>query len=269
MTDAANFTRDDMVRKVAALLETAESLAEQGNDEAAQSYVEKAHALQQKYSIDQAMIAERTGVKTEQIISKVIKMNGKWGKRKVALAHVIAHATHCTGYYTTGHNTKMGPGLVEVRDWDGPKVYFYNIFGFESDVNHVEYLIESLSRQLDVSLEHAQVNKPVWEHGRSFNASFCLGFTGTIGSRLREASRQAQKESSGDSLTGIQSVALVLVSKKAQVEQEMKAQVGSLRKGTGSTATSGSGYGAGRAAGSRATIARGSVGGSSRGSLGR
>ena len=43
----------DYVRKIQGLLATAESLAEQGNDEAAGAYVAKAHALQQKYSIDQ------------------------------------------------------------------------------------------------------------------------------------------------------------------------------------------------------------------------
>lgn len=268
MTDTASFTHDDMVRKVAALLETAESFAEQGNDEAAQSYVEKAHALQQKYSIDQAMIAERTGQKVEKIISKRITMHGKWGLRKVTLAHVIAHRTHCTGYYTRGYAKKMGPGLVEVIDYD-TRVYFYNVFGFESDVDHVEYLINSLNNQLDSALSHAMKNKPAWEHGKSYNASFCMGFTSTIGSRLLAASRQAEKEAAGGSLTGAQSVALVLVTKKAQVEAEMKAQVGSLRKGNDSHATSGSGYGAGREAGSRATIARGSVGGSSKGSLGR
>ena len=48
----------DYVRKIQGLLATAESLADQGNDEAAGAYVAKAHALQQKYSIDQAMLAE-------------------------------------------------------------------------------------------------------------------------------------------------------------------------------------------------------------------
>ena len=44
----------DYVRKIQGLLATAESLADQGNEEAAGAYVAKAHALQQKYSIDQA-----------------------------------------------------------------------------------------------------------------------------------------------------------------------------------------------------------------------
>ena len=268
MSDTASFTHDDMVRKVAALLETAESFAVQGNDEAAQAYVEKAHALQQKYSIDIAMIDARNGTKTEKIVSKHILMHGKWGKRKVHLAHVIAHATHCTGYFSTSYGKKMGPGLVEVTDYDSPKVYYYTVFGFESDVDHVEYLIHSLNRQMDVALAHAS-KQFHWEHGKTFNASFCMGFASTISYRLREASRQAQQSAQVADNPSSNSVSLVLVAKKDQVEAEMRSKVGKLGKGSNSTANSGSGYNAGREAGARATIARGSVGGSSRGSLNR
>lgn len=259
MTDTANFTKEDLVRKIAGLLATAESFAEQGNDEAAQTYVQKAHALQAKYSIDQAMLADQTGQKTEKIISKKIQMPGKWGKQKVHLAHVIAHATNCTGYYTTSR-------------WDGDersdtKVYFYTVFGFESDVEHVEFLINSLSMQMDATLHAAQAVKPSWEHGRSFNASFMQGYSSSISSRLHAANRAARKDA--DVTYGAQSTALVLVDKKKQVEAEMRAKVGRLRKGSSSETTSGHGYSAGREAGSRATIARGGVGGGSRGSLGR
>lgn len=263
------FSRDDLIRKVAALLETAESFAVQGNDEAAQAYVEKAHALQQKYSIDIAMIDAKNGTKTEKIISKCIRMEGKWGKRKVHLAHVIANATHCTGYFSTGYGTKMGPGLVEVTDFDSPKVYYYHVFGFESDVDHVDYLIASLNRQMDSALDYAMKNKPVWEHGKTYNASFCMGFAATISTRLKAAARQAQHTAQTEQLPGSTSVSLVLVAKKDQVEAEMHARVGRLGKGSSSTANSGSGYHAGREAGSRATIARGSVTGGSRGSLNR
>jgi hypothetical protein len=269
MTDTVNFSKDDLVRKIAGLLATAESFAEQGNDDAAQSYVQKAHTLQQKYSIDQAMIAERTGNKVEKIISKKIQMPGKWGKQKVQLTHVIAGNTQCTGYFSTGQpriTNELDPNFGKT-DWDAPKVYFYNVFGFESDVEHVEFLINSLTHQMDAALKTAIYEKNSWEHGRSFNASFMQGYINSIGSRLREAARQAQTEVSRNDSTN--SVALVLVSKTKQVEQEMRAQIGNLRKSAGSAATSRSGYSAGREAGSRATIARGSVSEDSRGSLGR
>lgn len=253
MSDTANFSHDDMVRKVAALLATAQSFASEGNEEAASSYIQKAHTLQQKYSIDQAMVAERTGVATEKIISKHLKVPGTWGKRKVTLAHVIAVNTQCTGYYM-----KYGKG------------YEYIVFGFESDVEHVEYLFNSLCIQMDQAHARAVAfSKPSWEHGKTFGASFMNGFISVIGPRLREAAEQAKAEASGDSLTGAQSVALVLVSKKAKVEEEMKAQVGNLGRGSASRTNSASAYRAGQSAGRSATIARGSVGSSSKGSLGR
>lgn len=266
MTDTAIFSHEDLVRKIAGLLATAESFAEQGNDEAAQAYVQKAHTLQQKYSIDQAMIEAQSGKKVEKIISKKIQMFGKWGKQKVQLAHVIANATSCTGYFTTGRGKKMGPGLVEVTDYNNPKVYFYTVFGFESDVEHVEFLINSLSRQMDSALNVAQKNKPSWDHGRSFNASFMMGYSSTIGSRLRAAQREATQQADVQYFT---STALVLVDKKNKVEEEMRATVGRLRKGSSSQMTSGSGWIAGREAGQRATIARGGVTGGSKGRLGR
>jgi hypothetical protein len=272
MSDTASFSHSDMIRKVEALLNTAQSFAEAGNDEAAQSYVEKAHALQQKYSIDQAMIEARTGSKTEKILSKEIIMAGKWGKRKVTLAHVIAHATHCTGYFRRKYAMKMGPGLVEVTDYDAPKQYVYVVFGFESDVDYVEFLINSLNHQLDTALDLASKNKNSWDHGRSFNASFCAGFTNVINRRLRDAAAASQKQAQSEQANNIDPdtcVSLVLADKKQRVSDEMKAQVGRLRKGSSYTTTSGSGYSAGVAAGSGATLARGSVNNGTRGSLNR
>ena len=265
MTDSL-FTHDDMIRKVAALLDTAQSYAEQGNDAAAQAYVEKAHALQQKFSIDAAMLEARTGKKTEQIVSKWIVMTGKWGKRKVSLAHVIAHATHCTGYFTTQTALKLGPGLVKVPDISGPKQYVYVVFGFEQDVAYVEFLIHSLNHQLDTSLNLAtKYKKGIMEHGRSFNASFCAGFTAVIGHRLRVAAADAKSNAMAENRSGGTSVALVLADKKQRVNDEMTARVGRLKKGNGYSTSSSSGYLAGRDAGNGATIARGSVSGGSKG----
>lgn len=259
MSDVLNFTQDDYVRKIAGLLATAESFAEQGNDEAAQAYVEKAHALQQKYSIDSAMVAERTGQQIEKIISKPIKMPGKYGKRKVHLAHVIAHATHCTGYFGKSYAGQ-----------DIPDTYYYMIFGFEKDVEHVEFLINSLCVQMDAAHKRAVAfDKPSWEHGKTFGASFMMGYASSISSRLKAANRQAVADAVKDAANTGSCVSLVLADKKAKVEAEMRARIGKLGKGSSSSATSGSGYSSGRTAGNGATIARGATGSGSRGSLSR
>jgi hypothetical protein len=251
----ATFTHEDMIRKVAGLLKTAESFSEQGNDEAAAVYIQKAHALQQKYSIDAALLAEATGQKVQKIVSRVIKMQGRHGRRKVNLAHAIANATGCTGYYSMGkHNI------------DG--LYSYTVFGFEQDVDHVETLIQSLNAQVDASLSYASKHiKSSYEHGKSFSASFIAGFTGVISSRLQAAKREATAQAKAEQTDGGTSMALVLVNKTQQVKDEMRARVGRLGKGTVTATTSSNGYYAGRDAGTRASLARGSVGSNARGSL--
>lgn len=249
------FTKDDLVRKIAGLLKTAESYAEQGNDNAANAYVQKAHALQAKYSIDAALLSERTGEKVQKVISRVIVMKGRHGRRKVNLAHAIAAATSCTGYYSMGKNYTDGQ-------------YRYTVWGFEQDVDHVEMLVSSLNAQADSALAYATRSKPSWEHGKSYSASFMGGFTGVISSRLQAARRSAEAEVQAEG-TSSTSMSLVLVSKAKQVNAEMRAVVGKLGKGTTTATTSSSGYYAGRDAGSKASLARGSVGSRNSGSLNR
>lgn len=257
MSDAtAVFTKEDLIRKIAGLLKTAESFADQGNDEAANSYVQKAHALQAKYSIDAALLAEKTGQKVQKVISRVIVMKGRHGRRKVNLAHVIAAATSCTGYYSMGKSFTDG-------------LYRYTCWGFEQDVDHVEMLIESLNAQADASLSYAaRTVKSSSEHGKSFSASFLAGFTGVISTRLHQARRQAETQVQAEG-TSSSSMSLVLVNKSKQVNDEMRASVGRLGKGTVTATTSSRGYYAGRDAGAKASIAKGSISSNAKGSLSR
>lgn len=259
MSATTTFTQDDIIRKVAGLLKTAESYSEQGNDEAAAAYIQKAHALQQKYSIDAAILADATGQKVQKIVSRIIKMQGRHGRRKVNLAHVIANATSCTGYYSMGKHSIDG-------------LYTYTVFGFESDVDHVETLIASLNSQVDASLAYASKNvKSSYEHGKSFSASFIAGFTHVISTRLSAAKKQAETQATSEQAAtpGATSVSLVLVNKKKEVESEMRARVGKLGKGTTTATTSSTGYYAGRDAGQKASLAKGSISSNSKGSLSR
>ena len=165
--------RADYVRKIQGLLATAESLADQGNDEAAGAYVAKAHALQQKYSIDQAMLAE--GDEPRTIIDRTWVMPGAYGRRKVNLAHVVAVHTGCAGYFSRG----------------GDGTYRFSVFGFTADVEWAETLFFSLCHQAEAALRFAV--KGPYEHGRSFTTAFLEGFTSEVGRRLREAAKEAKE----------------------------------------------------------------------------
>ena len=233
----------DYVRKIQGLLATAESLADQGNEEAAGAYVAKAHALQQKYSIDQAMLAE--GETPRAIIDRTWVMPGAYGRRKVNLAHVVAVHTGCAGYFA--------------RAEDGS--YGFNVFGFTADVEWAETLFFSLCHQAEAALGFA-VRGP-YEHGRSFTTAFLEGFTQEVAGRLREAAREARataaREHDASRARNGRSVALVLADKAKRVEEELKAKVGRLSTSRLSGSQSYSGYEQGRAAGRDASLTRGSV----------
>ena len=248
----------DYVRKIQGLLATAESLADQGNDEAAGAYVAKAHALQQKYSIDQAMLGDAGPPRA--IIDRTWVMPGAYGRRKVNLAHVVSVHTGCAGYFS--------------RAADG--AYRFTVFGFTADVEWAETLFHSLCHQAEAALGFAV--KGPGEHGRSFTTAFLEGFTAEVQRRLREAAREAkaaaarEHDTAGnghganghagrDGQSG-RSVALVLADKAKRVDEELKARVGRLSTSRLSGAGSWSGYEQGRTAGRDASLTRGSVPGS-------
>ena len=234
----------DYVRKIQGLLATAESLADQGNEEAAGAYVAKAHALQQKYSIDQAMLAE--GDAPRAILDRTWVMPGAYGRRKVNLAHVVAVHTGCAGYFAR----EEGGG------------YRFNVFGFPGDVEWAETLFFSLCHQAEAALGFA--DRGPYEHGRSFTTAFLEGFTQEVARRLREAAREAkaaaarEHDRSAGGRNG-RSVALVLADKAKRVEAELTAKVGRLSSSRLSGSSSYSGYEQGRTAGRNASLTRGSV----------
>jgi len=236
----------DYVRKIQALLATAESLADQGNDEAAGAYVAKAHALQQKYSIDQAMLAEGDAAgEPRVIVDRTWTMPGAYGRRKVNLAHVVAVHTGCAGYFSRAESG----------------AYRFSVFGFTADVEWAETLFFSLCHQADAALGFA-VKRP-GEHGRSFTTAFLEGFTHEVRRRLREATKEAKaaaaREHDAAGGPGGRSVALVLADKAKRVEAELAARVGRLSSSRLSGSQSWSGFEQGRAAGRDASLTRGSV----------
>ena len=233
----------DYVRKIQGLLATAESLADQGNEEAAGAYVAKAHALQQKYSIDQAMLAD--GEPPRAIVDRTWVMPGAYGRRKVNLAHVVALHTGCAGYFARGE----GGG------------YRFHVFGFTADVEWAETLFFSLCHQAEAALAYAV--KGPYEHGRSFTTAFLEGFTAEVRRRLREAAKEAKvaaaREHDAAHAPGGRSVALVLADKAKRVEAELAAKVGRLSSSRLSGSLSYSGFEQGRVAGRDARLTRGSV----------
>lgn len=259
----------DIIRKIGLLLSTADSHAEQGNQAAADSYIAKAHQLQQKYSIDQAMLADSGQRAKPVVVVKTFDLPGTWGRRKVTLAHRVGNTMDCMGYFGTRWVRK------------GSNIYTWTAFGFAEDVEWLESLVTSLCHQVDIFLAIGQKDRPADENHRTFGARFMDGFTDDIVARLNLARREARKEAEAQQereaevepgapqSPTVHSVSLVLASKKKQVEEEYKAQFGGGRKSYTRAGRSSSGYAAGRAAGSKANLSRGSVNPDSRGQLGK
>jgi hypothetical protein len=234
---------DDLIRKIRALLATAESLAEGGNEEAAGAYIAKAHALQQKHSIDLALLEQETGVKQGAVVSRTWVIPNPYGRRKIDLAHAVARRTGCTGYF-------------ETNAADGQ--YRFVVFGFPADVEWAETLTFSLCHQAEAALRVARPQKASWEHGRSFATSFLAGFTATVDQRLKAAAEEAAAVAEQEAATG-SSVALVLAGKDDRVKAEMRASAPRLRTVHTDGGRSASGYNQGRHAGRAAHLARGSI----------
>lgn len=285
------FTLDDHLRRIAALLATAESFADQGNDAAVDAYVQKAHALQSRYEIDNEMLAAHAEGKVapQKVIERKIIITRRHGSRFQDLANVIAKASGCTGYFGGGEKTFHG----------NVSPYNYVVFGYPADVEYVEHLFHSLARQAETELSRAkathkrnqaQLPKYMRENGKTFAVAFLHGFTGKVGSRLRAARSEAEKEARrvefrkvnegfAETMTDAQvddlvagraghvgsvgqSVALVLAAKEKRIDDEMRSRVQLHNRSSASTNLgSGRGFAAGQAAGNKASITRGGVGG--------
>lgn len=296
----AVFTAADLMRKISALLDTAESYAAQGNIAAADSYTDKAHALQARYSIDQAMLdAHKDGKISETVvISREVTISGTHGNRRSDLCNGVAKAVGCTGYYSTANSYEWLPDEFRHRK---SVEYKYVIFGYPADVEWAETLFNSLDKQLEIEMKLArrhhkaeQANVPKWyrEHGKSFAVEFIAGFVRKVESRLYslkfDAQRAAKVEErqqrrdrfpdfthlTDDELEKLEddasrSVSLVLADKQNRVDKEMRAKVKLTNRRSTERDMTTSGYGRGQAAGARATITRGGVGKGNTGAIGK
>lgn len=130
MTSTENTTATQgMLSKIRGLLDTAESLRQQGNEAAADTYEAKAKALRDKYAVEEeALIAkEPTSVLPvyEEIV--VATRGTAWQQEYVNMFHYVAQ--HC--------------GLRKVYDWKhNGQGYVVTacVVGYESDIRYAELL---------------------------------------------------------------------------------------------------------------------------------
>lgn len=244
MTDATN----PKLAKVRSLLDTAESLAGQGNTEAAENYRNKAISLMVTHGIDEAMVAAAAH-KREEPEQRTFQVPNPYRIDKQLLLQ----------------HTAEGLGCKTVRLRNSATVH---IVGFPADLDRVEMLWTSLLLQAfgEAARTSGPAISPAWEwltgaekgSARvSYTKSFLSGFSMVIGKRLHEATARARQAYEADHHV---STALVVVDRTKQVQATFAAAHPRVRS-VNRQVSNGTAYGRGGAAGQCADIGTTRVGG--------
>ncbi|GAB3475381.1 DUF2786 domain-containing protein [Amycolatopsis cihanbeyliensis] len=221
---------DAKLARIRALLDNAESYAEQGNKEAAETYRNKAIELMAAHGVEEAMLSARTH-KDEKPIRRDIPLTKPYTVDKGVLMYGTARALGVQCIRTKGNP----PHSVLV--------------GFESDLERVEVLYTSLLVQAFGEL--AATPPPRYESTVSFRKAWLIGFTNTVVDRIEAAEQRARGEY--EQRTG-SSTALVVQGRSKRVDAEFRTYFPRVRKGRKRYAHSASGYASGKDAGERADI---------------
>jgi len=215
------------------------------NVEEAEMFFAKAAALQAKHAIDEIMINAATGKNADDIEKKTYTFKGSYAPAHVLTVHVLAQQLNSRAI-----QTKLGGSNVLV-----------NVHGFRSDLERLDILFTSLliqgTRALKTFIKnHEYYGSCTAAEKYQMRKSFLIGFGEGAADQLAEANRAAEKEQE----TKTPGVGLVLVDRKAQVNQAVEQSYGRLSHSRG-TKRNYSGLAGGRAAGRQADMGRKQVGG--------
>lgn len=242
---------DPQLNRVRGLLDTAESLAAQGNAEAAETYRNKAIELMTRYGIDHAMAeAAKNDGAPEKPTQIRIDLPQPYAVDKGHLLHQVARGLGCKSVRYTGKNA------------------YAHVIGFKSDLERVELLYTSLLLQAfgglkkisaTVALPDQRWMTPGERAGarRTFNKAWLSGFASTVGDRLWDATQRARKQYEQEHST---STALVVADRQTMVDNHYKELHPDVRT-TRRKLADWSGHEHGTAAGMRANIGTTGLGG--------
>lgn len=219
---------EDILRKVRGLLDTAESLAEGGNEEAAAAYNDKAHALLSKYALDAALLETRQSTHDEVIVKKVYCGSRFW-LRETSLLHGVAVTNGCR---TVRHRLRQRRDENDnyVGRYYGRDVAAYmDIVGFERDIAAVEMLWTSLLVQSASALEIAIRSLPPGSNRWSFSINFLDAFNETVRVRLMKLRHEAVRAREAEAQDANESLLPVLQDRDKRVSAAVNERYGRLR----------------------------------------
>jgi len=169
--------------RIRALLAKAESTE---FPEEAEALTERAQELTARHSIDQALLAARSGTPSEPE-GRRMAVDSPYEAPKAVLLDVVAAANRCRAVWHQGFG-------------------FSTVFGFAADLTAVELLFTSLLVQATTAMVGAGARRDVYGRSRtrSFRQSFLTAYAQRIGERLHAAAdnvaTQVAAESAGRNL---------------------------------------------------------------------
>lgn len=243
MTEPINGDRAKLIQKLLAKAE-----AQGTTPEERESFMAKASQLMIKWGVDDAMLAASGRIATEKIVQVMITSDApKSYSYEMTLVGVkVANALGCRGL------------LQRTRDGRTNLL----VVGFESDVDRVRQMFQSLALQCTLELGPwfrywlANDSFATYANGTDkFNAkrSFIRGFADGVATKMRRAKEEVLK-------TATPGTDLVLVDRGKKVDEYIDSSM-SLGKARGRRYQT-DGHGAGHQAGLRADVGGGAVGGS-------
>ena len=162
-----------MLDRVRALLAKAESTT---FPEEAEAFTAKAQELMARHSIDEALLAARTGSRDEPA-GRRVGIDNPYEAPKVLLLDAVAEANRCRSVWSK----QFG---------------FVTVLGYSSDLDAVELLYTSLLVQATAAMVKAGSRRD-WSgrsSTRSFRQSFLTAYAHRIGERLAAATQDASRE---------------------------------------------------------------------------
>jgi hypothetical protein len=196
--------------------------------------------LMLKYGIESLAAKERT---QETIVRRYVEFSGVYSKAYIRLAHYV---TQAYGSFE-GIQSQRGTSLIR-----------YYIVGYESDVDAVITLIDSLALQsITASARYMEQYRGSWigqNEKFKIKRSFIVGFGRGAGERIHSTRRTVVKEVEVES----PGTALALVDRNVLVKAEFNALYPTVHKARGFQV--GSGYASGRDAGRNARTGETEVG---------
>jgi len=211
---------------IKALLNKAEGASTEAERDA---YTSKAAELISKYSIDEAMLADRTGT-TNEVVDRVIWTDRPFASRFADLLWFIADPMGAQCRSVKQHTGNEREGALKWR-------YGLRVFAHEADLARIEMLYASVRNQALAGASKIRGYDKFGQDQKAHRDSYIQGFSHAVAGRVRRAEDAAREAAEAEreqlqeeallrgELTQSRSVEIVLADRRAVVKNAMNVAI--------------------------------------------